>query len=462
VQADIDFVEEIWHERPQLSRKPAFELELEYCGETRESKCAWLAEEIKKAGCDYHVLSTLDDINWLLNIRGDDVTHVPVMLSYLIMKKEHVVLYAMDEAVAPVRASLEESGIEIRPYDSFYTDLATIPVDATVLLDKKRCNYRIISEIAGEIIDCDNPCILRKAIKNPTELKNIKQAHVKDGVAVTKFICWLKQEIGKSGVVITEATAADKLEEFRREQGILDISFDTISAYNENAAMMHYHASHETAAILKPQGFLLVDSGGHYREGTTDVTRTIVLGDIPQEWKLHYTTVCKSMFGLANAKFLYGCSGLSLDILSRGPLWKLGIDYRCGTGHGVGYLLNIHESPNGFRYKVVPERKDGCLLEEGMVTTDEPGVYIEGSHGIRIENELVCKKGLKNEYGQFMEFEAITYVPIDLDAIDCAYLTDEEIEYINSYHQLVYDKVAPYLSEEEKEWLKTATRNLTR
>jgi Xaa-Pro aminopeptidase len=224
--------------------------------------------------------------------------------------------------------------------------------------------------------------------------------------------------------------------------------------------MMHYSATPESFAVLKPEGLLLVDSGGQYYEGTTDITRTIALGEISDELKKHFTAVLRSMLNLADAKFLHGCIGLNLDILARGPIWEMNLDYKCGTGHGVGYLLNVHEAPNGFRWKKVPERDDGCVLEEGMVTTDEPGIYIEGSHGIRTENELVCHKGEKNEYGQFMYFEHITFAPIDLDAVDTSYMSPAEIKRLNDYHKQVYEKLSPYLSQDEQDWLKTYTREV--
>ena len=260
---------------------------------------------------------------------------------------------------------------------------------------------------------------------------------------------------------ITEYTAGKYLDSLRAEQeNFLDLSFDNISAYGANAAMMHYSAKEETAAELKPEGFLLVDSGGHYYEGTTDITRTFVLGPLTDKQKLHFTTVCRSNLNLANAKFLYGCSGLNLDILSRGPLWEMGIDYKCGTGHGVGHILNVHEGPNGFRWRVVAERNDSGRLEEGMITTDEPGVYLEGEYGIRTENELICVKAEKNEYGQFMQFENITYAPIDLDGIDPDEMTCREKKMLNAYHKTVWEKISPYLNDDEREWLKEYTREI--
>ena len=334
-----------------------------------------------------------------------------------------------------------------------------IPADAVVLMNRGTVNYRIVNSLdkAIKVVDKPNPTELMKAVKNKTEVDNTRAAHVKDGVAFTKFMYWLKTNIGK--IPMTEISASDYLEARRREQdNFIELSFNTICAYGANAAMMHYAATPESDAELKPEGFLLVDSGGHYFEGTTDITRTMALGPITDEMRLHFTTVCRSNMNLAHAKFLYGCTGLNLDILSRGPLWEMGIDYKCGTGHGVGYVLNVHEGPNGFRWRVVPERHDNGVLEEGMITTDEPGVYLEGKYGIRTENELVCRKAEKNEYGQFMEFENITYAPIDLDAIDPDLLSAREKKMLNDYHKMVYDTISPYMTAEENEWLKRYTR----
>ena len=274
---------------------------------------------------------------------------------------------------------------------------------------------------------------------------------------MTKFMYWLKTNIGK--MKITEISASDKLEELRREEeSCFDLSFDTISAYKEHAAMMHYSATEESNSELKPEGMLLVDSGGQYLTGTTDITRTYILGNITEEEKLHYTSTLRGMLRLSKAKFLYGCRGINLDILARGPLWDIGIDYKCGTGHGVGFVLNVHEGPNGFRWKIVPERNDSCVLEEGMITTNEPGVYIEGKYGIRIENELLCKKAQKIGGDQFMEFETITFSPIDLDGVDPDYMEKSEKEFLNKYHREVFEKISPYLDEYEVEWLKEYTR----
>ena len=262
---------------------------------------------------------------------------------------------------------------------------------------------------------------------------------------------------------MTEMTAAHKIEELRAEQGnYIEPSFVTIAAYKENAAMCHYHPSDEVCKKLKPEGLLLVDSGGQYYEGTTDITRTIVVGPLPEDEKEHFTITAMGTLRLGNAKFLHGCIGINLDYLARQAFWERGLDFNHGTGHGVGYLLNVHERPNGFRWKMVPERMENAVLEEGMLTSDEPGIYIEGSHGIRTENLMLCRKAEKNMYGQFMRFEFVTMVPIDLDGIDTQYMTEKDVELLNNYHKEVYEKISPYLEGDEKEWLKEATRPISK
>ena len=455
-----DLIDLIWTDRPELSRAPLFILEEKYSGKSTAEKIKDVRAKMAEEGADVHILTSLCDIAWLLNIRGGDIQSVPVVLSYLVLTKDQCIWFLQEEVVDDaIRAYLNENHIETRPYDAIYTYVPTIPESAVVLMNKSGVNYRICNELNKniQVINKPNPTELMKAVKNPVEVDNIRLAHVKDGVAVTKFMYWLKTNIGK--IPMTEISASDYLEARRREQeNFIDLSFTTISAYGANAAMMHYSATPESNTGLKPEGFLLIDSGGHYYEGTTDITRTFVLGPISDEMKQHFTAVCRSNMKLANAKFLYGACGLNLDILARGPLWDMGIDYKCGTGHGVGYILNVHEGPNGFRWKIVPERHDSGVLEEGMITTDEPGVYLEGKYGIRTENELVCRKAEKNEYGQFMEFENITYAPIDLDGIDPEQMSSREKQMLNDYHKKVYEVLSPYMTEEENEWLKKYTR----
>lgn len=456
-----DLIDMIWSDRPKLPTEKAFVLDVKYAGEAVQDKLARVRKEMKEKGADSHIMTSLDDIAWLLNIRGNDIPHFPVVLSFAVLTEENCYWFVQSEVLTEeVNAYLKENSITVKDYNEIY-DFVFKLSRKRVLLDKNCVNYRICNSIPEkiEVVSASNPTQLMKAIKNETELNNIRNAHLKDGVAFTKFMYWLKKNIGKED--ITEISASDYLEERRREQeGFIDLSFDTISAYGANAAMMHYSATEESNAMLEPKGFLLVDSGGHYYEGSTDITRTIALGELTSEQKLHFTTVARSNLNLAAAKFLYGCRGTNLDILARGPLWNMGIDYKCGTGHGIGYLLNVHEDPNGFRWKIVPERNDSCVLEAGMVTTDEPGVYLEGKYGIRTENELICHKAEKNEYGQFMVFENVTYAPIDLDAIEPEEMTKTEKGLLNEYHKMVYEKISPYLTEEEKAWLREYTREI--
>ena len=449
-----DLVDLIWKDRPALSCEPVWILKEEYAGESRTSKIARVRTFMKENGANTHIITDLADTCWLFNIRGNDALHFPIALSFTILTETEARLYIQQKALSDeVRRELEQDGVTLCEYGDVYEAVKQLPV-GTVLLDDRRVNYAIYSSLPEglQIVSKNNPEQKMKSEKNETELKNLRIAHVKDGVAVTKFMYWLKKNVGK--IPMTEVSVSDYLAKLRSEQeDFLDLSFNTIAGYNANAAMMHYSAKPGSAAELKPEGFLLVDSGGHYLQGSTDITRTFVLGPIPEEWKLHYTTVLRSMLNLSAAHFLYGCNGMALDMLSRGPLWEMGLDYKCGTGHGVGYLLNIHEGPNSFRWNNAP-----TAIEEGTITTDEPGVYVEGSHGIRIENELICKKAEKNEYGQFMEFEMLTYAPIDLDAVEPKYMTDREKKVLNDYHELVYNTIAPYLTEEEREWLKVYTR----
>lgn len=464
IKYDKDLVNEFWEDRPALSARPAFFLEEKYSGRSAADKLSFVRKSMEENGADTFILTSLDDIAWLYNMRGDDIPCNPVVLSYTVVFKDKAVLFLNESVLNErLREEFAKNNVEIKAYDDIYEYVKSLDKNSKILLDLNKVNYKIYGNLPenAEKINKLNPTVPEKAKKNKTEIENIRKSHVKDGVAVCKFIFWLKQNVGK--IKITEMSAAQYLEDRRREQeGFIEPSFDTIAAYNANAAMMHYSATPEHDAELKPEGLFLVDSGGQYYEGTTDITRTITLGAVPDEWKRDYTLTLKGNMNLANAKFLYGCTGINLDILSRGPLWNIGIDYRCGTGHGVGYLLNVHEAPNGIRWRVVPERNDSAVLEEGMVTSDEPGVYTEGSHGIRIENELLCRKDIKNEYGQFMSFETVTYVPIDKEAIDLKYLENRDIEQINDYHKMVYEKISPYFEGKEADWLKEACAPLVR
>ncbi len=459
-----DLVDLIWEDRPARARSKAWVLDESFAGESVQDKIARVREAMKACGASIHILTTLDDIAWLLNIRGNDIRHCPVILSYLMITEKGCVLYAASSSIGDeVKAHLLRNQISTAPYDDIYkiADMLSKKHMGKVLLDRKKVNYRIVSAVseANEIIDAPNPEVLMKAVKNDTELENIRIAHVKDGVAMVKWLYWLKNTVGTQE--LTEIDASDYLAKCRRAQeNFVDLSFDTIAAYGPNAAMMHYSAKPESAAVLKPEHFLLVDSGGHYLEGSTDITRTVALGPLTDEEKQYFTTVLRCNLNLAAAKFLYGCTGQNLDILARGPLWEMEMDYKCGTGHGIGYILNVHEAPNGFRWKTVPERNDSAVFEAGMVTTDEPGVYIEGVLGIRTENELICREAGENEYGRFMEFECVTLCPIDLDAVDPELLTRREKKLLNDYHRKVYRELSPYLTYEEQLWLRYETREV--
>ena len=462
IEYKYDLVNDIWEDRCSLPTEKAFLLGVEYSGEGFSDKLSRIRAVMKEKKATTHILASLDDIAWLFNIRGRDVKSNPVVLSYAVISIDSVYLFIDKNKIGEdIRAELSKENVQIKGYEEVYEFIKNIDENEVVLIDTSKVNYAIYNNIPSNVqkIEERNPSILFKSIKNEIELKNIRNSHIKDGVAFTKFMYWLKNNIGK--IEITEISATQKLEAFRREQDkFIEPSFSTIAAYKDHAAMMHYSATEESNYKLEPRDLFLVDSGGQYFDGTTDITRTIALGPIPENVRKDFTNVVRGMIRLSKAKFLYGCRGYNLDILARGPLWEEGVDYKCGTGHGIGFVLNVHEGPNGFRWKVREDIDDSCILEEGMVTTNEPGVYVENSHGIRIENEIVVRKAEKNEYGQFMDFEVITFAPIDLDAIDESLILKDEKVYLNNYHKQVYDKISPYLNEEEKQWLKTYTREI--
>lgn len=456
-----DLIGEIWEDRPVLSCEPVMELDIRWTGKSRADKIAEIREQMKAKEADTFILTSLDDIAWLLNIRGNDIHCCPVVLSYLVMMENELRLYANAAAFSEeIRSNLEADGVKIYPYDDVYSYVQTISSDKKVLLSRANVNSRLVSNIPSEVTILDEPnlTLLPKAVKNETEMENERIAHIKDGVAVTKFIHWLKKNVTRTN--ITELSTAEKLYQFRSEQEhFLGESFDPIIAYGTHAAIVHYSATEATDIPLEARGMVLADTGGHYLEGTTDITRTIVLGPVTAKEKKFFTAVLRGNLNLAAAKFKYGCTGLNLDYLARGPLWELGEDYNHGTGHGVGYLLNVHEGPNSFRWKNLPGNP-APVLEEGMITSDEPGYYLENEFGIRHENLVLCKKAEKTSFGQFMCFEPLTMVPFDLEGINPEEMTERERKLLNDYHQKVYTTISPYLDEEEKEWLKQATREI--
>lgn len=457
IEDRYDLVGEMWNDRPALPKSNVFILDEKYCGESFESKIERVRRKMSDLNANKHILTSLDDIAWLFNIRGRDVKNNPVSLSYAMISNEEAVLYIdKNKITEEVEKYFIDKNIQLKDYFSIYEDVKNIEREDIVLLDTTKVNYLIYNSIPAEteIIDKPNPSTLMKACKNDIELENLKNAHIKDGVAVTKFMYWLKKNIGSQE--ITEMSAAEKLESFRKEWAdYIEPSFNTISAYEANAAMMHYSANKDSNSQLAPRNLLLVDSGGQYIDGTTDITRTFVLGECSEEVKEHFTLVLKGMLSLSMIKFMHGVTGTNLDILARKPVWSRGIDYKCGTGHGVGFLLNVHEGPHSIRWQYNPQ-----VLESGMTVTNEPGVYIQGSHGIRLENELIVRNAEKTDFGQFMVFETMTYAPLDLDGVVIELLNEEEKEFLNNYHQIVFEKISPFLSEEEKKWLKEYTRKI--
>lgn len=464
-----DLVGEIWTSRPAMSCEPIWSLDVKYAGKSTVEKLSDLRDAMKKNKAQIHLMTALDEIAWLFNLRGNDIVNNPVFLSYALITQDEAYLYVQKEAIKEdtkmgkeVCAALAEAKVQVKEYAEFLQDVAALK-NEKILLERKKASFAVCESIDAScrIIDEMNPCATMKAVKNATEIENMRKAHLKDGIAVTKFMYWLKHTIGTCDM--TEMTAAHKIEELRAEQGnYIEPSFVTIAAYKENAAMCHYHPSDEVCKKLKPEGLLLVDSGGQYLEGTTDITRTYALGPLTEKEKEYYTIVAAAMLKVSTMKFLHGCRGINLDYTIREAFWKRGLDFAHGTGHGVGYLSNVHERPNGLRWKVVPERQDSAVIEPGMICSDEPGLYFAGDFGTRTENLILCVEDEKNEYGQFLKFEFLTKAPIDLEALDTRFMDDADIERLNTYHKDVYETISPYMNDEEKEWLKHVTREISR
>lgn len=461
VSCQSDLVGKIWKARPSLPGEKVFLLDEKYSGESTASKLQRVREKMKEASADVHLLASLDDIAWLLNLRGNDIAYCPLFLSYLLVYEDHAELFA-DEKKFPddVLKELEKNHILLKPYNSIYDAVHVLDSSNRIMLDPDRVNYTLYHSIPQgvSVLEHENPEILMKSVKNDIEIVNIQEAHLKDAVAHTKFMYWLKH-VADTDETVTEISASDKLESFRAQQdGYLGPSFAPISAFKEHGAIVHYSATPESNATLRKGGMLLTDTGGHYWEGSTDITRTVAFGEISDREKEDFTLTARAMLRLMNTVFLHGCSGANLDCIAREVFWKERVNFNHGTGHGVGYLLNIHEAPINFRWK--EGATPAPALERNMIITDEPGIYIEESHGVRLENELLVCADENNEYGQFMHFEPLTYVPIDLDALLPEQMSAEEREMLNSYHRAVYEKVSPYLDEDEKNWLKCYTRSI--
>lgn len=446
IVSDIDLIDQVWTDRPELSKEPVYNYSIEYCGQSRKEKLAQIRD---KMNAGTHIVTTLDDIAYIFNLRGNDICHTPVFYSYALISKTQAILYLNKDSVSEtLKIELEQDGVTIKDYYAIYDDAKTI--EGSIQLDTSVVNHQIVSSLEGTVVDCMNPSQLLKAIKNETEISNTRIAHIKDGLAMTKFMHYLKTNI--ANVAMDELSADEILTGYRQEQpDFKGLSFATICAYEQNAALMHYSATKENHARLEPRGLLLIDSGGQYLQGTIDTTRTFVLGPISDVQKHHFTLVFQAMNNLQQARFLHGKTGVGLDILARGIIQQENLDYQCGTGHGVGHYLSVHEGPHGLR-PVKRENDQDSIFEPGMIVTDEPGIYLAGEYGIRLENELLVTKGEKNFYGQFLHFETLTMVPIDLDGINLAMLNDKERKQLCDYHQLVYSNIEYGLNDIEKQW----------
>lgn len=453
IKTGIDLLDKVWEERPTLPKEKAYLLDEKFSGESLESKLKRLREKMKEKNATVHILSTLEDIGWLLNLRGNDIEYNPFVLAYAIISMERVLLFTdISKFSTEIKNYFNENNIELFDYFDFYNYLENILLKNKILLDYDNVNCFIVKSINKniEIINGENPTVSLKAIKNETEIKNTINAHIKDGIAVTKLMYWLKNQ--KDYSKIKEMDIVKKVEEFRQEQeGYLGNNFSTISAFGKNSPMMHYLPSLDSNATLEEGNFLLLDSGGHYFEGSTDITRTFAIGDVSSEMKKHYTYVLKSLIDLSKLKFPKGTTCGNLDTVARSVIWNLGLDYRCATGHGVGYLGSVHEGPNILR------GKSGVILEPNMITTVEPGIYLEGEYGIRLENEILSEKTFKNEYGQYLEFRTITFAPFDRDSIEIGYLDKFEIEWLNKYNEVIFETLKTFLDEKELNWLKKVT-----
>lgn len=458
---NLDLVGELWTDRPPFPAHPIWELDEAYAGQSRADKLAFLRGKMAELGADWHLIASLDDVAWLFNLRGGDVAYSPVFYSYTLLSADHAILYAAPEAVSDeLRQRLEADGVTLRPYLQVYEDLRALPAGQSLLLSRAKVNVALLGAVAGGVtlLDKPNPSTLAKAKKNPVEMENERLAHIQDGVAVTKMIHWLREEEKRGAFAreeITELDVSDRLLGFRRERpGFVDQSFSPIVAAGEHGAIVHYEATEESNIPVRNDSFLLVDTGGHYLQGSTDITRTVAIGELSEEQKRHYTAVLRGHLDVAAACFKQGCTGVNLDVLARMPLWELGLDYNHGTGHGVGYLLNVHEGPQGLRLK---DLNGGAPFEVGMLTSDEPGLYLTGRYGIRIENLMLCVEKKETDMGRFLGFEMVTTVPYERRAILPEMLTERELEQLNAYHAGVFRLLAPWLTEDERAWLAEET-----
>lgn len=456
VHGNVDLLERIWTDRPALPQEPAFLLNEQQSGLATREKIRLIREKMRAGFANYHVVSTLDDLAWILNIRGSDVHCNPVVLGFLLIGTEEAWLFIdQSKLVEKDREQLNIEGVQLRDYQDIWAVIGELPDASALLLDPKRTCHQLYSVIPGhtKIVETTNPSTELKAQKNALEVKLTRETMIKDGIALTRFFKWLEEEMAK-GAVVTEISIADRLREFRAMQdGFVGESFDTIAGYREHGALPHYKATDTSNSILERRGLLLIDSGGQYLSGTTDITRVISLGEITAAEKEDYTLVLKGMIEGSTTVFPEGTRGYQIDAITRKPLWDTKRNYGHGTGHGVGFFLNVHEGPQVFNTAAID-----VPIRNGMITSIEPGLYREGQYGIRIENLVLSLPLDSNEFGDFMHFETLTLCFIATDLIERSLLDEKHISWINAYHEMVYRRLAPGLSSEEQAWLKEKTK----
>ena len=453
LRTNLDPLKQIWRDRPAIPENPVEIYPIEYAGESCHEKLGRIRQALREKHADGMLMAALDDIAWTLNLRGTDVHCNPLFVSYLLISTKSATLYINKVKLSPeVIAYLKAEGVGVEPYEDVRKGLADY-FEYNILIDPDEINYTLYKSVTREIVEEESPVKRMKTVKNEREIAGFRSAMLKDGIAMVKFLKWLSGYSGKDGISgISEISASDKLEAFRAEQPLYrGLSFDTIAGYQAHGAIVHYEATPETDIPLKPEGFLLLDSGAQYLDGTTDITRTIALGPLTEEQKRVYTLVLKGHIQIELCKFPAGASGTQIDILARQALWREGLNYLHGTGHGVGTYLNVHEGPHQFRMEWKP-----APLVAGMTITDEPGIYLAGKFGVRIENTLLITLYKKTEFGQFLQFEPLTLCPIDTSPILRELLLPEEAEWLDRYHQLVYNTLAPHLDAEEAAWLREA------
>ena len=453
LRTNLDPLEQIWENRPSLPANPVEIQPLEYAGETLASKVARIRKSLRKLHADGMLVSALDDIAWTLNLRGTDVHCNPVFVSYLLIESDKVSLFVDDNKLSPeVKLYLQDNQVSLYNYNKVEKCLKSYS-EYNILLDGDETSYYLWKTVkCQEIVAAASPIPAMKAVKNEAEIEGYRSAMLKDGVAMVKFLKWLKPAVEAGGQ--TEISIDEKLTSLRAEQKLFrDISFDTIAGYAQHGAIVHYEATPETDVVLKPEGLILIDSGAQYQDGTTDITRTIALGPVSEEMKHIYTLVLKAHIQLELVKFPDGASGTQLDAVGRECMWREGYNFLHGTGHGVGSYLCVHEGPHQIRMEWMP-----TPLRAGMTLTDEPGLYLAGKFGVRIENTVLISDYMSTEFGKFLQIEPLTLCPIDTTPIDVDMLLPEEIDWLNAYHHSVYEKLSPFLDEEEKIWLENATK----